>query len=41
MPDFGVAMGNSADYIKEIADIVTYDNNSDGVADIIEKKVLG
>ena len=33
-------MGNSAPYIKEIADIVTNDNNQDGVANIIEQKVL-
>ena len=33
----GVAMGNSAPYIKEIADIVVADNNQDGVAEAIEK----
>ena len=37
----GVAMGNSAPYIKEFADVVTSDNNSDGVAEIIEKCVNG
>lgn len=36
----GVAMGNSAPYIKEFADIVTTDNNSDGVAEVIEKYIL-
>ena len=33
----GVAMGNSAPYIKEIANIVVSDNNQDGVAEAIEK----
>lgn len=33
----GVAMGNSAPYIQEIADIVVKDNNQDGVAEAIEK----
>ena len=33
----GVAMGNSAPYIKEIADIVVADNNQDGVAEAVEK----
>lgn len=33
----GVAMGNSAPYIREIADIVVRDNNQDGVAEAIEK----
>ncbi len=33
----GVAMGNSAPYIKEVADIVVADNNEDGVAEAIEK----
>ena len=32
----GVAMGNSAPYIKEIADKVVEDNNNDGVAQAIE-----
>ena len=35
----GVAMGNSAPYIKEIADLVVSDNNEDGVAEAIEKKI--
>lgn len=33
----GVAMGNSAPYIKEIADRVVATNNEDGVAQIIEE----
>lgn len=33
----GVAMGNSAPYIKEIADVVVADNNQDGVAEAVEK----
>ena len=33
----GVAMGNSAPYIKEIADIVVSDNNQDGVAEAVER----
>ncbi len=33
----GVAMGNSAPYIKEIADVVVADNNNDGVAEAVEK----
>ena len=32
----GVAMGNSAPYIKEIADKVVSDNNDNGVAQAIE-----
>ena len=31
----GIAMGNSAPYIKKIGDIVVTDNNSDGVAEAI------
>ena len=31
----GIAMGNSAPYIKEIADVVVSDNNNDGVAEAI------
>lgn len=34
----GVAMGNSAPYIKEIADIIVADNNQDGVAEAVEGK---
>ena len=33
----GVAMGNAIDEIKNFADFVTRDNDSDGVADVIEK----
>lgn len=33
----GVAMGNSAPYIKESADIVVSNNNEDGVAEAIEQ----
>ena len=33
----GVAMGNSAPYIKEVADMVVKDNNQDGVAEAIYK----
>ena len=36
----GVAMGNSAPYIQEMADEVTLDNNSNGVAVSIEKHIL-
>lgn len=35
----GVVMGNSAPYIKEIADMVVSDNNQDGVAEAIEKLI--
>lgn len=34
----GVVMGNSAPYIKEIADMVVADNNQDGVAEAVEMK---
>ncbi len=34
---FSVAMGNASDEIKAMCDYVTYDNNSDGIAHIIEK----
>ena len=33
----GVAMGNASDEIKKIADVVTLDNDSDGVAAAIER----
>lgn len=33
----GVAMGNSAPYIKEVADIVVGDNNQDGVSEAVEQ----
>ncbi len=35
----GVMMGNSAPYIKEIADIVVADNDNDGVAEVINKYI--
>ena len=34
----GVVMGNSAPYIKEIANMVVADNNQDGVAEAVEKE---
>ena len=36
----GVVMGNSSDQMKEIADIVVSDNNSDGIVEAIEKYIL-
>lgn len=36
----GVSMGNGAEKIKSIADIITSTNNEDGVAKIIEKYIL-
>lgn len=36
----GVAMGNSAPYIKEIADRIVASNNDDGVAEIIEETII-
>lgn len=36
----GIMMGNSAPYIKEMADIVVNDNDNDGVAEAIEKYIL-
>lgn len=33
----GVAMGNSIDEIKKIADFVTLDNDNDGVAAAVDK----
>lgn len=36
----GIMMGNSAPYIKEIADVIVNDNNNDGVAEAIEKYIL-
>lgn len=36
----GVIMGNSAPYIKEIADVVVADNNNSGVAEAINKYAL-
>ncbi len=37
----GVAMANAQDELKEVADYVTYSNDEDGVAYIIEKYILG
>lgn len=36
----GVAMGNAFEEIKEIADYVTYTNEEDGVAHVIEKFII-
>ena len=36
----GVAMGNAADEVKEVADYITLSNEEDGVAAAIEKFVL-
>ena len=33
----GVAMGNSAPYVKEVSNLVVANNNEDGVAEAIEK----
>lgn len=33
----GVAMGNAFEEVKEVADYITYDNEADGVAHVIEK----
>jgi len=35
----GVVMGNSAPYIKEIADIVVSDNDNSGVAEAINNNI--
>jgi Cof subfamily protein (haloacid dehalogenase superfamily) len=37
----GVAMGNSPEGVKEVADEVTATNNEDGVALVLESRVLG
>lgn len=37
----GVAMGNAHEKILDIADYVTFDNNNSGVANVINKFVLG
>ena len=37
----GVAMGNAAPMVKEAADVVTASNNEEGVAQAIERYVLG
>ena len=36
----GVVMGNSSPQMKEIADVVVADNNSDGIVEAIEKYIL-
>ncbi len=36
----GVAMGNAPDYLKEVADFVTYSNDEEGVNYVLEKFVL-
>ncbi len=36
----GVAMGNANDNIKNAADMITGDHNSDGIADILEQFIL-
>ena len=36
----GIAMGNSSPDVKEVADIVVSDNNSDGVAEAIKLYIL-
>ena len=35
----GIAMDNSADYIKQYADYITADNNLEGVAEAINKYI--
>lgn len=37
MQDFGVAMGNAADEVKEAADIVTDINDNEGERQILDK----
>ncbi|SEU19895.1 Cof-type HAD-IIB family hydrolase [Paenibacillus sp. NFR01] len=37
----GVAMGNAQDAVKEAADAVTASNNEDGIAEVIQKYILG
>lgn len=36
----GVVMGNSSEQMKEMADVVVSDNNSDGIAEVVEKYIL-
>ncbi|WP_152655962.1 Cof-type HAD-IIB family hydrolase [Oceanobacillus sp. CFH 90083] len=36
----GIAMGNAQQYVKEIADFITKDNNNDGVACALNKFIL-
>jgi hypothetical protein len=37
---YGVAMGNAKDEVKKAAKFITFDNNSNGVAHILEKMIL-
>ena len=37
----GIVTGNSSPMMKEIADVVVADNNSDGVKEALEKYILG
>ena len=37
----GVAMGNALKEVKEMSDLVTLDNNSNGIGIVIDQKVLG
>ena len=36
---FGVAMGNAELAVKQVADLITYDNNSDGIAYMLKEFV--
>ena len=36
----GVVMGNSSEQMKEMADVVVSDNNSDGIAEVVEKYIF-
>lgn len=36
----GVAMGNAQEKLKEVADYITYTNDEDGIAKVIEKFIL-
>lgn len=36
----GVAMGNASEFVKSQADYVTYTNNDDGVAHVVEKFIM-
>ena len=36
----GVAMGNSPDYLKAVAEYVTHSNDEDGVRYVLEKFIL-
>ena len=41
MAGLGVAMGNAFPEVKAVADVITADNNHDGVAEAIERYALG